>query len=105
MSNRHQLKQCWEYSPINVLGDFEKVSGRSVRTPLLSLPIDLQTSLKVNLNFRDLELEGKAIQRVSEMTVNNVKYAVRDVFTLDLLHIEKIPVFGQIKYILNIGTM
>ena len=50
-------------------------------------------------------MEGKVIQRVSEMTVKNVKYAVRDVFTLDLLHVEKIPVFGQIKYILNINTM
>lgn len=25
--------------------------------------------------------------------------------TLDLLHVEKIPVFGHIKYILNIDTM
>ena len=30
LSNRHQLKQCWEFSPINLLGDFQKVPGRSV---------------------------------------------------------------------------
>lgn len=105
LSNRYQLKQCWEFSTINILGNFEKVPGRSVSTPLLSLPIDLQTALKESDNFRDVELESKVIQRVSEMNVDNKKYAVRDVLTLDLLHVEKIPVFGQIKYILNIDTM
>lgn len=87
------------------MGDFEKVPGRSVSTPLLSLPIDLQTALKGSGNFRNVELEGQVIQCVSEMTVDNIKYSVRDVLTLDLLHVEKIPVFEQIKYILNIDTM
>lgn len=105
LSNRHQLKQCWEFSPINILGDFEKVPGTSVNTLLLSLPIGLQTALKTNGTFKDVELEGKVIQRVSEVIVDNMKYAVRDVLTIDLLHAEKIPVFGQIKYILNIDTM
>ena len=105
LSNRHQLKQCWEFLPINILGDFEKVPGRSVSTPLLSLPIDLQTAIKASDNFKGVELEGKVIQRVSEVTVDNIKYSVRDVLTIDLLHVEKILVFGQIKNILNIDTM
>lgn len=102
LSTRHQLKQCWEFSPSNILGDFEKVPGRSISTPILSLPICLQTTLKESGNFSNLE--GKVIQRVSEVTLDNIKYAVRDVLTLDLVHEEKIPVFGQIKYILNIDT-
>lgn len=76
LSNRHQLKQCWEFSPINILGDFEKVPGRSVGTPLLSLPIDLQTALNASGDFRDVK-EGKVIQRDSDMTVDNIKYAVK----------------------------
>ena len=60
LSNRHQLKQCWEFSPINVLGDLEKVPGRSVSTPLLSLPIDLQTALKVNLNLQRFRIGGQS---------------------------------------------
>ncbi len=89
LSNRHQLKQCWEFSFINILGDFEKVPGRSVSTPFSSLPNDLQTALILNGNFGDLELDGRGIQRVSEMTVVNLKYAVRDVLALDLMHVEK----------------
>ena len=104
-SSCHQLKQCWEFLPINILSDFEKVPGRSVSTPLLSLPIDLQTVIKASDNFKIGELEGKVIQRVSEVTVDSIKYAVRDVLAIDLLHVEKIPFFGQIKYILNIDTM
>ncbi|MGL5674006.1 MAG: hypothetical protein ACRDC9_13165, partial [Plesiomonas shigelloides] len=52
LSNRHQFKQCWELSPDNILGDCEKVPGRSICTPLLSLPIDLQTALRESGNFR-----------------------------------------------------
>ncbi len=94
LSNRHKLKQCWEFSPINILEDFEKVPGRSVSTPFSSLPNDPQKALKLNGKFGDLELDGRSIQHISEITVDNLKYAVGDVLTLDFLHVEKIPVFG-----------
>ncbi len=63
----------------------------------------------VNHNLCDVDLTEKAIQRVSEVTVNNVKYAVRDVFVIDVfvidvLHSERIPLFWQIKDIFNIGS-
>ncbi len=38
----------------------------------------------VNHNLCDVNLTEKAIQRVSEVTVNNVMYAVRDVFVIDV---------------------
>lgn len=44
------------------------------------------------------------MQRVSQVTVNCVKYAIHDVFIVGLLHSEMIPLFLQIKYILNIDT-
>ncbi len=83
-----------------MLGEFEKVRVKSVTTPFLSLSVELQRALMVNHNLCDVDLTEKAIQRVSEVTVNNVKYAVRDV-----LHSERIPLFWQIKYIFNIDTM
>lgn len=43
-------------------------------------------------------------QRVTEATVNGVKYAVRDVFVLGFVHSESIPMFFQIKFILNMDT-
>ena len=106
LSDRHQLKQCWEFSSVNLLGDFEKVPGKSVSTPFVSLPYDLQTALKTNCNFNfSADLKDKVSQRVSEIELDNIKYAVGDVLVLDLLETEQIPVFVQIKYIINIDTM
>ncbi len=102
MSNRHQFRQCWEFCG-SMLGEFEKVPVKNVTTPFLSLPVELQRALMVNHNLCDVDLTEKAIQHVSE--VNNVKYAVRDVFVIDVLHSEHIPLFWQIKYIFNIDTM
>lgn len=104
LSNRHQFRQCWEFCG-SMLGEFEKVLVKSVTTPFLSLPVELQRALMDNHNLCDVDLTEKAIQRVSEVTVNNVKYAVRDVFVIDVLHSERIPLFWQIKYIFNIDTM
>lgn len=39
------------------------------------------------------------------MTAHNIKDIVRDVLVIDLLHAEKIPMFGQIKKILNIDSV
>lgn len=104
LSNRHQFKQCWEFSTHNCLGEFESVSGKSTATPFLSLPIELQKALTVNHNLCNVDFTNKVFQRVSEVTVNSVKYAIRDVFVIDVLHAEVVPLFWQIKYILNIDT-
>lgn len=105
LSNRHQFRQCWEFSSQNMLGEFEKVPGKSVTTPFLSLPVELQRALTVNHNLCNVDLTEKTFQRVSEVSVNNVKYAVKDVFVIDILHSGRIPLFWQIKYILNMDTM
>lgn len=105
LSSRHQLKQCWEFSTNNILDHFERVPGGSVSTLLLSLPTDLQSTSKASGNCKDTELEGSVIQCVSAVTVDTIEYAVKDVLTLDFIHVEKIPVLVQIKYILNLDTM
>lgn len=105
LSNRHQFRQCWEFSNKSLLGEFENVFGKSVTTPFLSLPLELQQALTVYCGFSEVDSAKKAFQRVSEVIVNSVKYCVRDVFVIDVLHSEKIPLFWQIKYIFNIDTM
>ncbi|XP_035989246.1 uncharacterized protein LOC110368027 isoform X1 [Fundulus heteroclitus] len=105
LSDRHQFKQCWEFSTQNFLSEFESVHGKSVATPFLSLPVELQNALSFNQNLCNVDLMNKVFQRVSELTINSVKYAIRDVFTIDVLHSEGVPLFWQIKYILNIDTI
>lgn len=64
LSNRHQHKQCWELSSVNMLGEYEKVAGCCVNTPFQSLPSALQHSISVNSH---VNFEGKQLQRVTEV--------------------------------------
>lgn len=53
----------------------------------------------------EMKNQKTVVHRVSETIIDNIRYAVRDVMTRDLLHVEQTLVFGQIRYIFNINTM
>ncbi|XP_049328494.1 uncharacterized protein LOC125787802 isoform X1 [Astyanax mexicanus] len=105
LSNRHQMKQCWEFSSKGLLCDFEETLSKSVSTPFSSLPAELQKALICNDALRDVQFQDKVLQRVSCVSVNNVKYSLGDVFVISHLHTEMIPLFWKVKYILNIDTL
>ena len=75
LMNRHQMRQCWEFSPRNILDEFEMVAGKSIATPL-----ELQKALTGSDRLGSVDFINKDIQRVSEVMVNNVKYAFKDVY-------------------------
>ncbi|MEQ2195951.1 hypothetical protein XENOCAPTIV_020933 [Xenoophorus captivus] len=58
-----------------------------------------------NRNLCNVDFTNKVFQRVSELTINSVNYAIKDVFLIDVLHTEAVPLFWQIKYIFNIDTI
>lgn len=45
LSNRHQMKQWWEFCTDRFLGDFENALSKSIPVPFSSLPGDLQNTL------------------------------------------------------------
>lgn len=103
LSRRHQFRQCWEMSSHNMFQEFETVPGKCTVTPFVSLPIGLQKALTDHQHFCHRDFT-KPMQRVSQVTVNCVKYAVHDVFVIGVVHSERIPMFLKIKYILNADT-
>lgn len=103
LCTRHQFKQCWEFSS-NLMCAFERSKCKSVSTPFSALPIDLQNTLKGHGAFQNVQFEGKRLQRVSELHVNNVKYALENVFVVGHVHAEEIPLFLKVKYIINVDT-
>ena len=103
LSKRHQFRQCWEFSSGKMFADFEHVPGKSIETPLVSLPAGLQKALTTDHQFCQRDFT-KPMQRVSQVTVNSVKYAVHDAFIIGLLHAERVPLFLKIKYIMNFDT-
>lgn len=90
LSERHQMRQCWEFSQSNILDDFEIVTGTSIHTPLSSLPLELQRRLA---DVQGSEYAFKDMQRVSGVTIDSVKYACKDVFIVGFMHAEGIPLF------------
>lgn len=56
--------------------------------------------------FTDVSInEDKVIPCLSRVIVNNVKFATQDVFVVDKLQSERIPLFFQVKFILNVDSM
>ena len=102
LSDRHQMRLCWEFSQTNFLNEYEIVTGTSTHTLLSSLPLGLQRCLADVLGSEDAFINK---QRVSGVFVDSVKYACKDVFIVDYLHAEDIPLFFLIKYILNVNTL
>ena len=102
LSDRHQMRQCWEFSQDNLLNEFEMVTGTSTDTQFSSLPLALQRCIA---SVHGSEGTFQSLQRVSGVIINSVKYACKDVFIVDYLHAENIPLFFLIKYIFNINTL
>lgn len=100
LSKRHQFKQCWEFSSESMLSDYEKVTGTSIRTQVTSLPRELQNTLKSHKSCQAIDFAGKTLQRV-----NNVKYSTKDVFVIDVVHTEEVPLFFQVKYVFSVDTL
>ncbi len=89
-SDRHQMRQCWEFSQTNFLDEFEIVKGTSTHTLLSSLPLGLQ---RHPADVQGSEDAFKNMQHVSGVTIDSVKYACKDVCIVDYLHAEDIPLF------------
>lgn len=102
LSDRHQMRQCWEFSQDNILDEFEMVTGASTDTLFSSLPLELQRCL-ARVHGSQEALQN--MQCVSRVIIDSVKYACKDVLIVDYLHAENIPLFFIIKYILNVNTL
>jgi len=48
-----------------------------------------------------MQYNGDDLWKFTKLEKNNVKYEVDDCFVIELLHEEEIPLFVQVKYILN----
>ena len=66
-----------------------------------SLPADWQLCFSERLASSHMEYNGDTLWTFTKPEKDNVKYAVKDCFVVDLLHEEEIPLFVQVKYILN----
>lgn len=91
LSDRHQLRQCWEFSQ-NMIHEFEEVLGTNTNIIFSSLPCELQRCIASKARTHTITKQ-MVLQRVSGIDIDSVKYNCRDVFIVDYVHSENIPLF------------
>ncbi|CAF1433082.1 unnamed protein product [Rotaria sordida] len=96
ISKRVQLRQCYELMEENIF-KCSGISGKFHSRRKISFRKEIQNALRDDYLFDYDEL----IEYVKWVVLNNIKYKIGDVFVFYLLGGEEIPLFGEIKYIIN----
>ena len=103
LAKRHQLRQCWEFTATNFLGDCIECSGE------VSFFFSNLTPQQQDLIIRYYDLkhvsQSEVVWKCSVLTLGGNTYKVHDVTIAALLHAEDVPLFYKIYQILKIrGT-
>jgi len=96
---RHQLHQCWQFSSVDILKQDVRCKGST------SIPFSVVPGCFRELICQYTCLSADAlltVERVTEVEVDNITYAVGDIFVLALLHEESVPLFFKVTLILNL---
>lgn len=98
MANRHQMRQCWEYTSDDVLC-IEPFSLSGTRAMQVSnLPSDLRLTiayrLHAEINMTDM------ITTTNQLRFDHIAYVVNQCIILQIVEEEDIPLYFKIKYIL-----
>ncbi|CAF5142511.1 unnamed protein product [Rotaria sp. Silwood1] len=96
ISKRVQLRQCYELMEENIF-KCSGISGKFHSRRKISFRKEIQNALRDDYLFDYDELT----EYVKWVVLNNIKYKIGDVFVFYLLGGEEIPLFGEIKYIIN----
>jgi hypothetical protein len=97
ISRRAQLRQCYDLMDERILKT-DSISGRFRSRRIISFRKEIQNALRDDYLF----IYGEIIQYVKWVIMYNVKYKIGDFFVFHLLGGEEIPLFAEIKHIINI---
>ncbi len=98
LAKRHQMRQCWEMLGEEMLIASNQSLSKSVSTLFSKLSEDIQIAIanctNIDINANELVTSVKSLQ------LNNVKYKVNNVFVLQTVQEEHIPVVMYLKKII-----
>ena len=101
LAKRHQMRQCWEITSVDVLRQKATSDGRRA-VPLRSLNrqvLDMLLST-CGLTYGDINL-SEHVWKVDKLTIDTVNYHHQDYLIVDLVEEEEIPIFFKIVHILQ----
>ena len=102
LSKRHQLRQCWELTSLDILRQRSYTEGER-QVPFRSLPLDIQEGIAVKGGVEDIPNEEK-VGVVSSLLTNTIKYKVDDTIIIDVVE-EDIPIFMKIAKIIQFRAL
>ena len=101
---RHQMKQCYLLTSKDILRQNEQMTGlHSVLLSTVTDTVKLQLLHACSIEFDDTD-PGETIFKVKSLTLDKVKYKIKDVFVLELIDGGEIPLFFRIVSIIKFRT-
>ena len=97
MANRHQMRQCWEFSGNDVLGCEPQAVTQSRQILMSDLPVELVEAIDSRLGC--ISSSDEVLTVVNELQINHTIYVSGKCMVLDVVEEEQIPLFLKIVYI------
>ncbi|XP_048100473.1 uncharacterized protein LOC125295253 [Alosa alosa] len=94
LAKRHQLRQCWELTSVDVLRQ-DEYTERGCSCPVRSLSQEIRLGLTQRFGAENIELEEDVLV-VQKLCLDNVLYSINNILVLDVIE-EDIPVFIKIR--------
>lgn len=103
-ASRHQMKQCWELSSVDILKqEPSSVGGNPVQYGKLTR--DLQNAIQTSIIGSSYIDENETVWQLTSCTHDHVQYRAGNILVLDIVHSEDIPVFLKITHCIKIRDL
>ena len=99
LANRHQLKQCWEFTSVDYLGDNVVCSGE-VSFVFSNLTQQQQDLIIHYYNLKQVS-PSEVIWKCNVLTLGGNTYKIHDVVIVGFMHAEDVPLFFKIFQLLR----
>lgn len=97
---RHQMRLCWKLTASNSV-ESQPCAQNCSSIPFHELTKSVRWSLLHHCHLQDSDIsEDETVLSCCMMKMNGVQYSKQDLFILELLHVEEIPVFFEVLKIL-----
>jgi hypothetical protein len=99
MANRHQMRQCSEFAGMDVLSTEPQCLSSSKVWEVTHLPAGLLSAISCRL-LVDIP-ETETITTTNCLQFDHIQYSVGSQYVVTVVETEEIPLFLQVKYIVN----
>jgi uncharacterized C2H2 Zn-finger protein len=102
LAKRHQLRQCWEMKGEDLLVRSDGAETKTTMVSISTLPEDVQAILHSKFLKDSGDTPPMEVACCGKITLSHCSFKVNCVYVVDVEEEEQLPVFLQVKQILNV---